>query len=257
MKRSMIKDILYGDKTGHDVLVKGWVRTKRDAKGLCFFEINDGSCMGNIQAIAEENLGNFSELQKVTTGCSAAVTGKLVESPAKGQKYEIKVSEMSIYGWADPEKYPLQKKRHSFEFLREIAHLRPRTNTFGAVFRVRNALSFAIHSFFQERGFIYTHTPIITANDCEGAGEMFKVTTLDIANPPLKDGAVDMNADFFGKNAGLTVSGQLEGELLATALGNIYTFGPTFRAENSNTTRHLSEFWMIEPEMAFADIKET
>ncbi len=238
------------------MLIKGWVRTKRDSKGFSFLEINDGSCMRNIQVIADETIPDYHKAVELSTGSSVAVTGVLVESPGKGQKNEIKAQEITVYGTADPETYPLQKKRHSFEFLREIAHLRPRTNTFGAVFRVRNALSFAIHSFFQERGFVYVHTPIITASDCEGAGEMFKVTTLDLANIPVKDSEIDFSEDFFGAKAGLTVSGQLEGELLATALGNIYTFGPTFRAENSNTSRHLSEFWMVEPEMSFADIKD-
>lgn len=253
MERSSIKSLLNSDKSGFDVLIKGWVRTKRDSKGFSFLEINDGSILHNIQVIVDESLTNYNDVLGISTGCSISVTGGLVESPGKGQKYEIKAKDVIIYGDADPEEYPLQKKRHSFEFLREIAHLRPRTNTFGSVFRVRNAMSFAIHKFFQERDFLYVHTPIITGNDCEGAGEMFRVTTLDYAD--IK-GEIDYTRDFFGKKTGLTVSGQLEGEILATALGNIYTFGPTFRAENSNTSRHLSEFWMIEPEMAFATIED-
>ena len=256
LERSIIKDLLDKNTAGETVLIKGWVRTKRDSKGFSFLEINDGSCLRNIQVVAEETIPDYHKAVELSTGSSVAITGELIESPGKGQKNEIKAKEITIYGMADPEAYPLQKKRHSFEFLREIAHLRPRTNTFGAVFRVRNALSFAIHSFFQERGFVYIHTPIITASDCEGAGEMFKVTTLDLANIPVKDKQIDFTEDFFGQKAGLTVSGQLEGELLATALGSVYTFGPTFRAENSNTSRHLSEFWMIEPEMSFADLND-
>jgi len=252
----MISELLKSEKSGFEVLIKGWVRTKRDSKGFCFFEINDGSMMNNIQVIAEEGIANYNEILKITTGCSLSVKGDLVDSPGKGQKYEVKAREVQVYGWADPGEYQLQKKRHSFEFLREIAHLRPRTNTFGAILRLRNALSFAIHKFFNDRGFLYVHTPIITGSDCEGAREMFRVTTLDLQNVPLCNGEVDFNEDFFGRKAGLTVSGQLEGELLACAMDRIYTFGPTFRAENSNTSRHLSEFWMIEPEMAFADLND-
>lgn len=255
MQANRIKDLLNSDKSGFDIFINGWVRTKRVSKGFSFFEINDGSCLSNIQVVAEGNIPDYKEIIEIGTGSSVSIKGELIESPGKGQKYEIKAKEIFIYGKADPETYPLQKKRHSFEFLREIAHLRPRTNTFGAVFRLRNALSFAIHSFFQERGFVYIHTPIITGNDCEGAGQMFRVTTVD-GNGQTGQGQVDDMDDFFGKKTSLTVSGQLEGELLATALGNVYTFGPTFRAENSNTSRHLSEFWMVEPEMAFAKLED-
>jgi len=255
VQRSRIKDLLLVDSSGFEALIKGWIRTKRVSKGFCFIEVNDGSCLSNIQIVADENIMNYKEVIELGTGSSIEVTGELIDSPAKGQKYEIKAHEIKVYGKADPDEFPLQKKRHSFEFLREIAHLRPRTNTFGAVFRVRNALSFAIHKFFQERNFIYIHTPIISANDCEGAGQMFRVTTLDEI-PGLQTGVPDYSNDFFGKKTSLTVSGQLDGELLATALGNVYTFGPTFRAENSNTSRHLSEFWMIEPEMAFATLED-
>jgi asparaginyl-tRNA synthetase len=256
LKRSRIIDVLKSEASGFDVLVKGWVRTKRASKGLCFVEINDGSCLRNIQAVSDENMPKYAIFADLTTGSSVAITGKLIDSPAKGQKYEIQAKDIEIYGKADADEFPLQKKGHSFEFLREIAHLRPRTNTFGAVFRLRNALAFAIHKFFQERGFLYIHTPIITGNDCEGAGQMFRVTTLEAQPPEAGKEASDFSADFFGKKTALTVSGQLEGELLATALGDIYTFGPTFRAENSNTSRHLSEFWMIEPEMAFATLED-
>jgi asparaginyl-tRNA synthetase len=256
MNYTTIVQLLQTDTEKKDVCVKGWVRTVRDGKGFSFIELNDGSCLKNMQIVAPESLENYSVVSSLPTGSSCAVYGDLVSSPAAGQKYEVKAHRIEIYGLADPELYPLQKKRHSFEFLRDIAHLRPRTNSFGAVLRLRSALSFAVHSFFNERGFFYVHTPIITASDCEGAGEMFKVTTLDLEKIPKKDGVVDYSHDFFGKKAGLTVSGQLEGELLATALGKIYTFGPTFRAENSNTSRHLSEFWMIEPEVAFAEIED-
>ncbi len=256
MERSRIKDMLNAGASGQEVNIKGWVRTKRDFKDFCFLEVNDGSCMKNIQVIIDEKIPDYKKALEITTGSSVSITGELTESPGKGQKNEIKAKEVHIYGIADAESYPLQKKRHSFEFLREIAHLRPRTNTFGAVFRVRNTLSFAIHQFFQERNFLYVHTPIITSSDCEGAGEMFKVTTLDLENVPKAGNDIDYKEDFFGQKTGLTVSGQLEGELLATALGNIYTFGPTFRAENSNTSRHLSEFWMVEPEMAFAELDD-
>jgi asparaginyl-tRNA synthetase len=256
MKQVRIIDLLNSETASYDVLIRGWVRTKRESKGFCFLELNDGSSLANVQVVIDEKLPGYDEVLKITTGCSVSVTGELVESPGKGQRYEIVAKYVSIYGWADPDEYPLQKKRHSFEFLREIAHLRPRTNTFGAILRMRNALSNAIHAFFQERGFIYVHTPIITGNDCEGAGEMFNVTSFDLKNVPINNGEVDYNSDFFGLKTGLTVSGQLEGELLASAVGNVYTFGPTFRAENSNTSRHLSEFWMVEPEMAFADLND-
>lgn len=256
MRRIKIKDILSADKSNYEAAVCGWVRTTRDAKDFCFIEINDGSAVENIQIIAENSLENYNEILNLTTGSSLSVTGDVVPSQGKGQKFEIKAKSINIFGYADAATYPLQKKRHSFEFLREISHLRPRTNSLGAVFRLRNTLSFAIHSFFQERGFLYVQTPVITSSDCEGAGEIFKVTTFDLADVPLVKGRVDFSQDFFGKKTGLTVSGQLEGELLALALGDIYTFGPTFRAENSNTSRHLSEFWMVEPEMAFAELSD-
>ena len=258
MKRKKIAELIESGDFGSEVTVMGWVRTRRDSKGgFSFLEINDGSTIKNIQVLAEGTLANYAqEILKLTTGCSVIVKGILAESPGKGQKVEVKATEVTVVGWADPEKYPLQKKRHSFEHLRTIAHLRPRTNTFGAVARIRNAMSYAIHTFFQDRGFIYLHSPIITGSNCEGAGDMFNVTTLDLQRVPNKDGRVDFREDFFGKPANLTVSGQLEAEVYALALGNVYTFGPTFRAENSNTSRHLAEFWMIEPEMAFCDLKE-
>ncbi|MCU0847676.1 MAG: asparagine--tRNA ligase [Spirochaetes bacterium] len=252
MERTRIIQVLKSETHGHGVLIKGWVRTRRDSRDVIFLEVNDGSCLDNIQVIIGEEMMKRPDLAQVSTGASVAVRGTLVESPAKGQKYEIRAGEVEVYGLADPESYPLQKKKHSFEFLREISHLRPRTNTFGAVFRIRNAMAMAIHSFFQEKGFLYVHTPIITASDCEGAGEMFNVTMLDLEKMKITGGKADFAEDFFGKKTSLTVSGQLEGELLALSLGDIYTFGPTFRAENSNTSRHLSEFWMVEPEMAFA-----
>jgi len=235
--------------------VSGWVRTKRDSKGFSFIEINDGSCLQSLQVIADATVGNYqNEVVKLTTGSSLSIEGLLVESPGKGQKVEMRAKTVTVYGYA-PEDYPLQKKQHSFEFLRDIAHLRPRTNSLGAVSRLRSSLSFAIHTYFQERGYQYVHTPVITASDCEGAGEMFRVSTLDPANPPKNEqGSIDYAKDFFGRQAMLTVSGQLEGEIYASAMGRIYTFGPTFRAENSNTPRHLAEFWMIEPEVAFFDI---
>lgn len=256
MQRSIIRDLLRNGTPGERVLVRGWVRTRREARGFCFIEVNDGSVVTSIQVVAGESMPGYAEVSRLSTGCSVAVEGELVESPAKGQRFEIRADSITVYGWADPAEYPLQKKQHSFEFLREIAHLRPRTNTFGAVFRVRNALAAAVHEFFQDRGFLYVQTPIITASDCEGAGELFGVTTLDLLNVPVEGGSIDYSKDFFGRKTGLTVSGQLEGELLATALDRIYTFGPTFRAENSNTSRHLSEFWMIEPEMAFAELAD-
>jgi asparaginyl-tRNA synthetase len=251
-----INRILQEKPIGSTLEVNGWVRTRRDSKGFSFLEINDGSCLANLQVIADDSLPNYhTEVQKLTVGCSLRVTGKLSESPAKGQEVELKALQLEVYGWADPETYPLQKKRHSFEFLREIAHLRPRTNSLGAVARVRSTLSFAVHRFFQERGFFHIHTPIITTSDCEGAGEMFTVTALDLDNLPKVDGRTDFREDFFGRRANLTVSGQLEAEIYCLALGDVYTFGPTFRAENSNTSRHLAEFWMIEPEMAFCDLE--
>lgn len=254
MRKTSIKYILLMDTGGQEITVNGWIRTKRVSKGVSFLEINDGSTIKNLQVVIEENFPDYESIVKhVNTGCSVSVTGNLIPSPAKGQRVELKASSIKIIGEA-PSDYVLQKKRHSFEFLREIAHLRPRTNTFGAVARIRSAMSFAIHTFFQERDFIYIHTPIITGSDCEGAGEMFQVTTLPVENPPVVDGKIDYANDFFGKKASLTVSGQLEGETYACAMKNIYTFGPTFRAENSNTSRHLAEFWMIEPEMAFCDL---
>ncbi|MCP4577724.1 MAG: asparagine--tRNA ligase [Deltaproteobacteria bacterium] len=257
LKRTRIGEILSQEKLGTRFIVMGWVRTKRDSKGgFSFIEVNDGSCLSGLQIIADEKLSNYKdEILMLQTGCAIKAVGLLAESPAKGQKIELHAEEIEVLGWADPAVYPLQKKRHSFEFLRTIAHLRPRTNTFGAVARVRNAMSHAIHTFFQERGFIYLHSPIITGSDCEGAGEMFRVTTLDLDNIPRKDGQTDFSQDFFGNPANLTVSGQLEAEIYALAMGDVYTFGPTFRAENSNTSRHLAEFWMIEPEMAFCDLE--
>lgn len=253
-KRTKIVDLLAAQEPQKQVLLKGWVRTRRDAKDFSFIEVNDGSCLKNIQVIANNTLNNYEEVKKISTGSSVAITGALVESQGGNQKYEVVATDVEIYSIA-PEDFPLQKKKHTDEYLRTIAHLRPRTNKYGAAFRIRSELSFAIHKFFNERRFRYVHTPIITGSDCEGAGEMFQVTTLDLNNPPrTPDGKVDYTQDFFGKPAHLTVSGQLNGEMYACALGDIYTFGPTFRAENSNTQRHAAEFWMIEPEMAFADI---
>ena len=252
MKRTKIKALLATTDFGNEVTVMGWVKTFRNNQ---FIAINDGSSIHNIQAVVDFNSTEESLLKRLTTGASVAVTGTLVESLGKGQRVEIKVKTLEILGDSDAEKFPLQPKKHSLEFLREIAHLRFRTNTFNAVFKVRHALAFAVHQFFNERGFVYLHTPIITASDAEGAGEMFRVSTIDFDNIPRNDdGTVNYKEDFFGKTTNLTVSGQLEGELAAMAFGDIYTFGPTFRAENSNTTRHLAEFWMIEPEMAFYDL---
>ncbi len=242
---------------GQTVTAKGWVRTKRESKNVVFIALNDGSTINNLQAVAEAGVLDDEILKKITTGACLAVTGALTESQGSGQAVELKVQAVQVYGPADPEQFPLQPKRHSLEFLREIAHLRPRTNTFGAVLRIRHALAFGIHKYFNDHGFYYLHTPIITGSDAEGAGEMFRVTTLDATKPPLNDdGSVNYKEDFFGKETNLTVSGQLEGELGALALGKVYTFGPTFRAENSNTTRHLAEFWMIEPEMAFYELED-
>lgn len=250
-------DALKGSALGTDVNVKGWVRTRRGNKNVSFIALNDGSTINNIQVVIDLSKFDVEYLKPVTTGACISVTGKLVESQGRGQAVEIQAEDVLIYGGADPATYPLQKKGHTLEFLREIAHLRPRTNTFGAVFRIRHHMSIAIHKFFHDRGFYYFHTPIITGSDAEGAGQMFQVTTLDLANVKKNDkGEVDFTEDFFGRHANLTVSGQLEGELAAMALGAIYTFGPTFRAENSNTPRHLSEFWMIEPEIAFYEIEE-
>ena len=254
--RTKVKDLLKSEP-GKDVLAKGWVRTKRGNKNVAFIALNDGSTINNIQIVVDKTPENETVLAKVTTGACIAVWGKLVESVGGGQSTEIQASEIEVYGECDPVRYPLQKKDTSFEFLRTVAHLRPRTNTFGAVLRIRNQMAFAIHNYFHEKGFVYLNTPLITASDCEGAGQMFRVTTLDMENLPRnKKGGIDYTKDFFGKETSLTVSGQLEGELGALALGEIYTFGPTFRAENSNTPRHLAEFWMIEPEMAFYDIKD-
>ena len=257
MKRTKIADIFEPALIGSEVSVKGWVRTRRGNKYVQFVALNDGSSIKNIQVVFDMNKFTDEQLKPVTTGSSIHVTGRLVESQGKGQTCEVQADTLEIYGTADPNEYPLQKKGHTLEFLREKAHLRPRTNTFGAVLRIRSALAFAIHRFFNEKGFFYLNTPLITASDCEGAGAMFQVTTLPLNDlPRTDDGQVDYSKDFFGKPTALTVSGQLEGELGATALGAIYTFGPTFRAENSNTPRHLSEFWMIEPEMAFYDISD-
>ena len=256
IKRKRVAQLLC-ETPGVEVLAKGWVRTKRGNKNVAFIALNDGSTINNIQVVCDA--ANFSEelMKSITTGACIAVKGDLVESMGKGQSVEIQAKEIEVYGTADVESYPLQKKGHSMEFLREIAHLRPRTNTFGAVLRIRHAMAFAIHKYFNDRGFFYLHTPLITASDCEGAGAMFQVTTMDLNNiPKTEDGAVDFSNDFFGRQTALTVSGQLEGELGAMALGQIYTFGPTFRAENSNTPRHLAEFWMIEPEMAFYEIED-
>ena len=242
---------------GEEIIVKGWVRTRRGNKNVSFIALNDGSTINNIQIVVDNANFDENELKKITTGACIGVTGTLVQSMGKGQSVEIQATSIEVYGEADPETYPLQKKGHSMEFLREIAYLRPRTNTFGAVFRIRHNMAMAIHTFFHQRGFYYFHTPLITASDCEGAGQMFTVTTMDLENlPKTEEGKVDYNQDFYGKHASLTVSGQLEGELGALSLGEIYTFGPTFRAENSNTPRHLSEFWMIEPEMSFYDIND-
>jgi asparaginyl-tRNA synthetase len=244
---------------GRHATLEGWIRTRRDSKGgFSFLELNDGTCLANIQVIADGELANYeSEIKHLSPGCSVTIRGEVKPSGGKEQATEIHASEVIVRGWADPEAYPLQKKRHTLEKLREWAHLRPRTNTMGAVMRVRNRICRSIHDFFQEEGFLYVHTPIITASDCEGAGEMFRVSTVDPANPPrTQDGKIDYAQDFFGKPAYLTVSGQLEGEIYATALGKIYTFGPTFRAENSNTSRHLAEFWMIEPEAAFFELDD-
>ncbi len=244
------------DTIGRRVRVHGWVRTRRDSKGgFSFLEVNDGSCLGNLQVIADAKLPNYeSQVKRLTAGCSVTVEGQLRASVGQGQATELHGDQIVVHGWADPESFPLQKKRHSFEKLREWAHLRPRTNTFGAMARVRNRVAMSIHEFFQEEGFLYVHTPIITSSDCEGAGQLFRVTTLDLDDLPRRDGAIDFSCDFFDRPSYLTVSGQLEAEIFATALGKVYTFGPTFRAENSHTTRHLAEFWMIEPEMAFFDL---
>ena len=259
MKRTELKSVFenIGSFDGKEVTVAGWVRTIRDSKKFGFIEINDGTYFKNTQIVFEDGVvDNYKEIAKLNVGSAIYVTGKIVATPEMKQPFEIKAEKIEIEGRSTPD-YPLQKKRHSVEFLREIAHLRPRTNTFSAVFRVRSVAAFALHKFFNERNFVYVHTPLITGSDCEGAGEQFRVTTLDMTNPPLtEDGKVDFSKDFFGKSTNLTVSGQLNAETFALAFSNVYTFGPTFRAENSNTTRHAAEFWMIEPEIAFSDLKD-
>ncbi|MBO8473568.1 MAG: asparagine--tRNA ligase [Bacteroidetes bacterium] len=256
IKRTKIKELL-AMQPGAEVVAKGWVRTKRGNKNINFIALNDGSTINNIQVVCDMQAFDEEMMKSITTGACLRVQGNLVESVGSGQAVEIQAKDILVYGTADPKTYPLQKKGHTLEFLRSIAHLRPRTNTFGAVLRIRHAMAFAIHKFFNDKGFVYLHTPLITASDCEGAGAMFQVTTLDMNNPPRnEDGGIDYTQDFFGRMTSLTVSGQLEGELGAMALGQIYTFGPTFRAENSNTPRHLAEFWMIEPEMAFYEIED-
>ena len=254
MKRTKIIKLLKSERPVDDVLIKGWVRTKRDSKDFSFIEVNDGSCLKNIQIIVDNTTDNYKDLIKISTGSAVAIHGKLEASKGPGQKWEVVAERVEILHVA-PENYPLQKKRHTDEFLRNIAHLRPRTNKYGAAFRIRSELSFAIHNFFREKGFRYIHSPIITGSDCEGAGELFRVTTIDPDDPPRKEGQIDYSRDFFGKEANLTVSGQLSAEMFALALGDVYTFGPTFRAENSNTRRHVAEFWMVEPEMAFCDLE--
>ncbi|MDQ6861298.1 MAG: asparagine--tRNA ligase [Verrucomicrobiota bacterium] len=250
-----VKDALHSSAPADEILVQGWVRTRRDSKTFSFIELNDGSSLKNLQVIAQDTLPNYADVQKLNTGASISVRGKLVPSQGKGQKWEVAADGLTVLGASD-DSYPLQKKGHTPEFLREISHLRPRSNLFGSVFRVRSRLAFAIHQFFQERGFVYVHTPIITGSDCEGAGELFRVTQIDLKNPPkTSSGDIDYGKDFFARSTYLTVSGQLEAEAFACALSNVYTFGPTFRAENSNTSRHANEFWMIEPEMAFCDLQ--
>jgi asparaginyl-tRNA synthetase len=256
MKRTKIVQLLQSEIPTTNVLIKGWVRTRRDSKGFSFIEVNDGSCLKNIQVLARSSLSNYPDILRLSTGSAVTIRGNLVESMGAGQKWEILADHIEIVSLA-PESYPLQKKRHTDEFLRTIAHLRPRTNKYGAAFRIRSELSYAIHKFFRDRGFKYIHSPIITGSDCEGAGELFRVTTLSLENLPKKDGRVDYAQDFFGSVANLTVSGQLSAEMFALALGDVYTFGPTFRAENSHTSRHVAEFWMVEPEMAFCNLEET
>lgn len=255
MMNTRVADILLSEAEVESLVVKGWVRTKRESKEFVFLEINDGSCLKNLQALVACDAEGFDLMEKVNTGAAVSLEGALVESPGQGQKWELKVRRMQILGETDPS-YPLQKKRHTDEFLRTIAHLRPRTNKYGALNRIRAELSYGVHKFFHEQGFFNVHAPIITGSDCEGAGEMFQITTFDLANVPKKNGKADFDQDFFGKEASLTVSGQLAAENLACALGRVYTFGPTFRAENSNTPKHAAEFWMIEPEMAFADLSD-
>ena len=259
MEKISVRRARLGESIGRQATLQGWIRTRRDSKGgFSFLELNDGTCLSNIQIIADADLANYeTEIKKLTAGCSITAHGEIKASGGKGQSTEMQASEVIVHGWADPDEFPLQKKRHSLEKLREWAHLRPRTNTIGAVMRVRNRICRSIHEFFQEEDFLYIHTPIITASDCEGAGEMFRVTTLEPSQAPLgQDGKVDYSKDFFDRPTYLTVSGQLEGEIYATALGKVYTFGPTFRAENSNTSRHLAEFWMVEPEVAFYELAD-
>jgi asparaginyl-tRNA synthetase len=251
-----VKQALNSPDQQNNVQIRGWVRTKRQAKGFCFLEINDGSCLKNLQAIVDEGVPGYDSIDMINTGASVSVFGDLLPSPGKGQAWEVKVSEIRLMGAADPGTYPLQKKRHSDEFLRTIAHLRPRTNKYGAMNRIRSEMSFAVHKYFHDLGFNYIHTPILTGSDCEGAGEMFLVTALDLDRYCAEGKKVNFEQDFFGKKAYLTVSGQLNAENMACALGDVYTFGPTFRAENSNTPKHVAEFWMIEPEMAFADLTD-
>ncbi|MDP2849097.1 MAG: asparagine--tRNA ligase [Humidesulfovibrio sp.] len=255
MQRTRIVELLDRGEGG-PVLLKGWVRTRRDAKGFSFLEVNDGSCLANVQVVADHTPELLPALEGMNTGAAVAVTGELVESPASGQRWEVRASGLILYGGADPEAFPLQKKRHSDEFLRTIAHLRPRTNKYGAMLRVRSEMAFAVHDFFRQRGFFHVHAPILTGSDCEGAGEMFRVSNLEPEKAVILDPRARAEAEFFGRPAGLTVSGQLEAELMALALGSVYTFGPTFRAENSNTPKHAAEFWMVEPEVAFADLKD-
>ena len=254
MQRTRVKDILDREAAGGQVMVQGWVKTRRSSGAVSFIQVSDGSTLKDLQVVVEPSSPDFALVETLNTGSSVRVVGELLESQGRNQKYEINASRLEVLGQADPEEYPLQKKRHTLEFLREIAHLRPRTNTFGAMARVRNTMAYAIHSFFQERGFQYIQTPMITASDAEGAGSMFRVTTLDLQDPPRREGQVDNTEDFFGQPTYLTVSGQLEAEIFALAMSDVYTFGPTFRAENSNTSRHLAEFWMVEPEVAFCDL---
>ena len=257
MNRTKISEVLNSTEFGKETTVMGWVRTKRVSKNVCFIALNDGSTINNLQVVLDVNPELEQKLAGVHTGAALSIDGKTVESMGSGQKVELQAKDITVFGDANPDEYPLQPKRHSLEFLREIAHLRFRTNTFGAIFRIRHAMTFAIHNFFNSKGFYNVHTPLITGSDCEGAGEMFQVTTMDLNNlPRTEEGKIDYSQDFFGKSTNLTVSGQLEGELAATALSQIYTFGPTFRAENSNTPRHLAEFWMIEPEIAFFDLED-
>jgi asparaginyl-tRNA synthetase len=254
MKHTKIVQLLQSEIPANKVLIKGWVRTRRDSKGFSFIEVNDGSCLKNIQILADSSLSNYPDISRISTGSAVIISGNLVESMGAGQKWEILADRVEIVSLA-PDSYPLQKKRHTDEFLRTIAHLRPRTNKYGAVFRIRSELSYAIHKFFRDRGFKYIHSPIITGSDCEGAGELFRVTTLALENFLKKDSTTDYGQDFFGSEANLTVSGQLSAEMFALALGDVYTFGPTFRAENSHTSRHVAEFWMVEPEMAFCNLE--